>query len=189
MNYNVSCILTMPIYQRKGYGQFLIDFSYLLSKKESKTGSPERPLSDLGLLSYRSYWKNILYRELENQEGPISIEGKFLIMIRGFCLLKQTVLELSHRTSLTPDDIISTLQTNNMIQYDNVTKQYSLALDLDSIKQYLADLDKKNYSRVDPHKLTWTPFVFSRDRLAVLLGQTTKSTIKNIDESTDVDVV
>lgn len=27
MNYNVSCILTMPIYQRKGYGQFLIDFS------------------------------------------------------------------------------------------------------------------------------------------------------------------
>lgn len=27
LNYNVSCILTMPIFQRKGYGQFLIDFS------------------------------------------------------------------------------------------------------------------------------------------------------------------
>ena len=25
--YNVSCILTMPQYQRKGYGRFLIDFS------------------------------------------------------------------------------------------------------------------------------------------------------------------
>ncbi|KAI7888995.1 acyl-CoA N-acyltransferase [Mucor mucedo] len=170
MNYNVSCILTMPIYQRKGYGQFLIDFSYLLSKKESKTGSPERPLSDLGLLSYRSYWKNVLYRELENQESPISIE------------------ELSNRTSLTPDDIISTLQTNNMIKYDKVTAQYSLILDVKTIKAHLSNIEKKNYSRVDPDKLTWTPFVLSRDRLAVLLGQT-KSTIKNIDESTDVDVV
>lgn len=26
-NYNVSCILTLPPYQRKGYGRLLIDFS------------------------------------------------------------------------------------------------------------------------------------------------------------------
>ena len=26
-NFNVSCILTLPTYQRKGYGSFLIDFS------------------------------------------------------------------------------------------------------------------------------------------------------------------
>ena len=30
--YNVSCIMTMPHCQRKGYGRMLIDFSYLLSK-------------------------------------------------------------------------------------------------------------------------------------------------------------
>ena len=30
--YNVSCIMTMPHCQRKGYGRLLIDFSYLLSK-------------------------------------------------------------------------------------------------------------------------------------------------------------
>ncbi|CAG13470.1 unnamed protein product, partial [Tetraodon nigroviridis] len=27
LNYNVSCILTMPQYMRQGYGKMLIDFS------------------------------------------------------------------------------------------------------------------------------------------------------------------
>ncbi|KAI8646127.1 acyl-CoA N-acyltransferase [Parasitella parasitica] len=169
MNYNVSCILTMPIFQRKGYGQFLIDFSYLLSRKENKTGTPERPLSDLGLLSYRSYWKNILFRALENKEGYISID------------------DLSSTTSLTPDDIVSTLQNNNLIQQDKVKGEYSITVDSQMIQNHLANLNKKNYARVNPEKLTWTPFVLSRDRLAALLGQT-KVTIKNVDESTDVDV-
>ena len=34
--YCLACILTLPPYQRKGYGKLLIAFSYELSKKEQK---------------------------------------------------------------------------------------------------------------------------------------------------------
>ena len=71
---NVACILTLPPYQRKGYGKLLIAFSYELSKMEQVTGSPEKPLSDLGKLSYRSYWSWVLLEILRNFRGTLSIK-------------------------------------------------------------------------------------------------------------------
>lgn len=49
-----------------------------MSKVEEKVGSPERPLSDLGLISYRSYWKEVLLRYMYNFQGKeISIKGEW----------------------------------------------------------------------------------------------------------------
>jgi len=73
-SYNVACILTLPQHQRCGYGKLLIEFSYELTKVEHKLGSPEKPLSDLGLLGYRAYWAETIVDLLLKTKDEISIE-------------------------------------------------------------------------------------------------------------------
>ncbi|KZT42163.1 histone acetyltransferase, MYST superfamily, partial [Sistotremastrum suecicum HHB10207 ss-3] len=74
-DFNVSCIMTLPVRQRKGWGNLLIDFSYLLSKKEGRTGSPEKPLSGLGALGYKRYWTLAIMRFLEHAPSHVTLES------------------------------------------------------------------------------------------------------------------
>ncbi|KAE8350658.1 hypothetical protein BDV28DRAFT_138675 [Aspergillus coremiiformis] len=141
---NVSCILTLPIHQRKGYGNLLIDFSYLLTRIEGKTGSPEKPLSDMGLVSYRNYWRLILSYQLRNQKTPLSI------------------VELSERTGMTADDIVSGLEALRALVRDPVTKTYALRLDYKYFEECIRSWESKGYVQLNPDALVWTPYIMGR---------------------------
>ncbi|KAH3902334.1 probable Histone acetyltransferase ESA1 [Saccharomycodes ludwigii] len=143
-NYNVACILTLPQYQRLGYGRLLIDFSYELSKVEKKLGSPEKPLSDLGLLSYRAYWADTLIRLLVERKEEISID------------------EISQITSMTTTDILHTAKALNILKF--VKNQHIIYLTEDVIKRY-EKLQAKKRRTIDPSKLQWTPPVFTPAQL------------------------
>jgi len=52
---------------------------YLLSKKEGRTGSPEKPLSALGALGYKNYWTLSLMRYLSTASPGIRLEGNYLL--------------------------------------------------------------------------------------------------------------
>lgn len=149
--YNLACILTLPQYQRKGYGALLIQFSYELSKIEGKLGSPEKPLSDLGLLGYRAYWQEVvvdllLEREEEHPGSAATI----------------SVEDIGSTLAMTTNDVLHTLSTLNLLRYSN--KNHVIVL-TDAVLQ--AQERRKEKERVkgkrviEPEKLIWKPPVFA----------------------------
>ena len=118
---------------------------------QGKVGSPEKPLSDLGKLSYRSYWSYVILTVLKEQRttGSLSI-STISQMTRYYsgvcrCLLKKradsiyctletcAIARPCHpdrfrachddafafvfSNSITPEDIVTTLQAINLIKY------------------------------------------------------------------------
>ncbi|WFD03651.1 histone acetyltransferase [Malassezia obtusa] len=64
-DYNLACIVVFPPFQRKGYGTLLMEYSYWLSRQAAVAGTPERPLSALGLRGYVAFWAAQVLRTLQ----------------------------------------------------------------------------------------------------------------------------
>ncbi|KAF1348039.1 histone acetyltransferase, MYST family [Delphinella strobiligena] len=142
--YNVACILTLPQYQRKGFGRLLIAFSYELSKREGKLGSPEKPLSDLGLLGYRAFWQETIVDLLMDWKGEASVE------------------EVGAASAMTTNDVLHTLQNLNMLRY---SKNHHVIVLTDAIieqRERQKEKEKIKGRRViDADRLQWKPPVFT----------------------------
>ena len=148
---NVSCILVMPIHQRKGYATFLIDFSYLLTRIEGKEGSPEKPLSDMGLTAYRSYWDLTISRHLLD------------LGLKPF-----STRALMDRTGMTADDVIHSLERLYAFIRDPVTKTYAIRFDRKLYTSIVESNESKGYRQLKPENLVWTPYVMGRSDHAML---------------------
>lgn len=193
-DYNVSCIMTLPVRQRQGWGGFLIDFSYLLSKKERRTGSPEKPLSALGAIGYRNYWTLAIMRYLKtapsqptlediSRATSMTFEDIYNILLQQGMITTQAVTPTSARPS--PGHSIKFprgrrngiarrhLQRTNTQKDEEGSKQgspfilptrYEISWDPDTVDRWLDRWEQKGYLKVKPEKLKWTPFFLTRTR-------------------------
>lgn len=144
--------MTLPVFQKHGYGRFLIEFSYLLSKREGRAGTPEKPLSDLGRISYESFWKS-----------------KILFYIREHMHEKITVETISLATGFNVHDIGSTLQRLNLLRYKKMAD--GTALYKIFVRKELLETLKKPKITVNEEALRWIPLIFSSGAQLAIEGE------------------
>ncbi|XP_044253769.1 histone acetyltransferase KAT6A isoform X2 [Tribolium madens] len=145
--YNVSCIMTMPQYQRQGFGRFLIDFSYLLSKREGQPGTPEKPLSDLGRVSYYAYWKSVVLEYLHAHRNA-----------------KLKLTDISKETGMYCHDIALALQLLGFVRCVSTEtgRKPVLCIDWTKVDNHAERVAKsKTRIKIDAECLRWTPLLTS----------------------------
>lgn len=137
-DFNLACIMILPPFQKRGYGRFLIQLSYEITKREGKTGSPERPLSDLGSLSYRSYWNHEILKMLKLASRSRRVPS---------------IVGLSHDTGIRKEDIESSLREMGLLRKYRGQEVLSLAPKI--IEEQLAPFERKKICPLDEESLSW----------------------------------
>ena len=141
--FNLSCIMTLPAYQKQGYGKFLIQFSYLLSLREQRIGTPEKPLSLLGRVAYISFWKSAILDYITANED------KSLLCLQS----------LSEATSIDPFDLADTLETMDWIKLrtnDSNKKDLIFSFSSQQTREHQDKLSKQK-NALDSTALHWVP--------------------------------
>ncbi|CAF2701995.1 unnamed protein product [Rotaria sp. Silwood2] len=119
---------------------------YTLSKLEGKIGTPEKPLSDLGLLSYRRYWSEAILQALLKHK-PKDGETEYPSL---------SINDLSEITAIKKEDVLAALQNLNIIRYQQGS--YVLSITKDLFDNY----QDKRRLRVDTKSLFWTPKITTK---------------------------
>ena len=100
-------------------------------------GTPERPLSDLGLVSYRQYWSRVLLKLISQIHEPVSLN------------------DLSEMSAIKVDDVITTLQRLNMLHYKKGVHVIYAPMELIHVR--LQEAGSPGLE-VDPDLIMWVPY-------------------------------
>ncbi|XP_046825917.1 histone acetyltransferase KAT6B isoform X2 [Vespa crabro] len=145
--YNVSCIMTLPQYQRQGFGRFLIEFSYLLSKVEGIPGTPEKPLSDLGRVSYHSFWKSVVLEYLDAHRSATEVR----------------IGDITKETGVSAHDIAMAMQLLGFIKTVHLpgegNSKIAIVVDWSKVDSHMTKVRKSSRIRLDPDCLRWIPLL------------------------------
>ena len=139
--------MVLPSYQKKGYGRLLIDFSYLLSRVEGQLGSPEKPLSDLGRVSYYCYWKSVVSRALNE-----NFSDQDMIRIRDLCNITG-VSGSDIATALMKLGYASQTETKSAIEVPKVC----ITVKAKKQKEMESKYSTSKHLDLDESKLKWSP--------------------------------
>lgn len=105
-NNNLACILVFPPWQRKSLGTLLMGVSYAISRREKILGGPEKPISDLGKLSYKRYWGAEIARCLLDHRKSDRTKGRYYTSIEA----------ISQSTWISPDDCLAVLRDMGVVE-------------------------------------------------------------------------
>lgn len=137
---NLSCILVLPPYLKRGYGKLLMGLSYELCLIEEKAGTPERPISDLGLKSFTAFWTQRIVKHFaglgEAQAAEVS------------------VATISAATGIAENDVIRTLEESGLMVRQG--ERWCLCLDPRMLKRVYAATGHPAIP-VFPENIVWAP--------------------------------
>ncbi|CAI5466354.1 unnamed protein product [Closterium sp. Yama58-4] len=96
---HLSSVVVLPPFQRRGFGRCLISVAYDMAAALQQRLVPKPPLSDLGNVAFRSFWRWQLLRFLKKLQGSCSIDS------------------LSKSTALQSEDIRTALKQLKLTKY------------------------------------------------------------------------
>ena len=132
-----------------------------MTKLEEKTGTPERPLSDLGLRGYRAYWEAVILDVLRSYDDtlrgtpPKKKKKDNVPLIDG----PLTLQAISSVTGIKHEDVVATLAGMGLLKYWNGPGgvNHDVLITRESVLEFMKHKPLTKLKRmIDPAGVTWT---------------------------------